>query len=77
MIPVTDSFRNIEAEHGSPDSSASSDEGDHPDEESSAAFLPSDGHRTRRLEPRGMNNGGFKGKPFNMGNVFFLRPRVY
>ncbi|KAH6898098.1 hypothetical protein B0T10DRAFT_471789 [Thelonectria olida] len=78
MNPVTDSFRNIEAEHGSPDSSASSDEGDHPDEESSAAFLPSDGHRTHRLEPRGMNNGGFKDKIAKALRVsLFMRDQLH
>ncbi|KAI5465296.1 hypothetical protein BGZ63DRAFT_399776 [Mariannaea sp. PMI_226] len=61
MNTVTDSFRNTQAENGSPDSSASSDEGEHADEESGsgAAFLPFptmsgplDGHRSLRHEPR-------------------------
>ncbi|KAK7429074.1 hypothetical protein QQZ08_004289, partial [Neonectria magnoliae] len=67
MNPVTNSFRNTEANDGFSDSSASSDEGDQPDEGSSTALFASlasagDGPRSHRHEPRGLRSS-LRGKP--------------
>ncbi|KAH7170003.1 Sodium/calcium exchanger protein-domain-containing protein [Dactylonectria macrodidyma] len=61
MNPVTSSFRNSEACDGFSDSTASSDEADQPDEESSPALFssrdsPLDGPRSHRHESRGRSS---------------------
>ncbi|KPM38201.1 hypothetical protein AK830_g8355 [Neonectria ditissima] len=69
MNPVTSSFRNTEANDGFSDSTASSDEGDQPDEGSSTALFSSlDAPRSHRHDPRGLTSS-LRGKLFFLPHI--------